>query len=399
MASTDRVRVNYKPEASYGTPVNASACYALRNSGDSLNFAMNYTQSNELNANRTLRDNILVDADTTGAINFDMQYGEFDWFLSAVLQSDWSVYGTNGVGSAFTGTFANNTITAGSAPTGNNAFTNLVKGQWVKVAGSSNSAHNIWAQVSKSVDPTTTVVTFEGTPFSGNTGSGGAAVTLSASRLVNGTTFKSASIERYHADANEWKIFTGMAPNVLNLNFSTGDVLTGSFDFIGKDASMPGSSSLSATINSSLSNRVMNATTGLQNMLEGGAALGTYFSNLALSYNNNNRAQKGIGVLGNFGQGVGQIELKLSGSLYFKDKALFNKLRNSTDTDFSFRIVDANNNGYVVTIPAGNYTSYSDPINGKNNDVMVDFEITAKDDGNGRMIIIDRAGTAVTLPT
>lgn len=399
MAATDRTRYSYKPEATYGVPVTASACYGLRTNSDSLNYALNYKQSNNLNPNRVLRDNILTGADASGSIPFDMVYGEYDWFLSAVLQGNWSVYGTNGVGSAFTATFAANKVTAGSAPNGNSAFTNLSKGQWIKIAGSSNDAHNIWVQVSKSVDPTGTEVTFEGTPFTGQTGSGGAAVTISASRLVNGTTLKSASIERYFSDDNKFKIYRGMIPNVFNLNFTTEEILTGSFDFIGKDAAMPGATSLHATVTDSLNSRTMNATSGLTNMLEGGASLGTYFNSLTLSYNNNNRAKKAIGVMGNFAQGQGQIDLKLSGSLYFKDETIYNKMVNSTDTDFSFRINDPLLNGYVFTIPAGNYTSYSDPVQGKNNDVMCDFEITAKDNGSSQVLIIDRAGSAITLPT
>lgn len=400
LASSDRVRLTYKPESTYGVPVTASACYELRNSGDTLNLAVNYTESNELNINRTLRDNILVDADATGAINFDFSYGEYDWFLQSTLQRAWTVYGTNGVGSAFAGTFAANTITAATAPTGNNAFTNLVRGQWIKIAGSSNSLHNIWVQVSRSVSPTSTVITLEGNPYSAALGSGGSAVTVSASRLTNGTSFSTATIERFNEDRTEFSTFTGFAPNMFNLNVSLGEVVGGNFDFIGKDRVMTGSTGLNATITPSLNNRVFDATTGVANIVEGGTVIaGTLIQSLSIDYNNNNRAQKGIGSLGAQDQGQGQISLTLSGSLYFKDRTLFNKFRASTDTDFSFRLVDPALNGYVFTVPSGNITSYADPVNGKNNDVMVDFEITAKDNGSGVMLIIDRGGVAVTMPT
>lgn len=402
LASTDRVRLTYKPEASYGVPVTASTCYSLRNSGDTLNLAINYTQSNELNQNRTLRDNIRVDADGSGAINFDFSYGEYDWFLQAVLQGTWAVYGTNGVGTAFAGTFAASTITAGAAPTGNNAFTNLALGQWIKIAGSTNPLHNIWVQVSKTTPPSTTVITLEGTPFTGAVGSGGSAVTVSASRLRNGTTFRTATIERLNSDVSTpvFNLFTGFAPNTFNLNVALGEVVGGSFDFIGKERVAGTATGLNATVTPSLNNRVFDATSGVANIVEGGAVVaGTFIQNLAIAYNNNNRAQKGIGFLGAQDQGVGQIDLRLTGSLYFKDQVLYNKFRNSTDTDFSFRLNDPSLNGYVFTVPAGNITSYSDPVNGKNADVMVEFEITAKDDGSGNMLIIDRGGVAVTLPT
>jgi hypothetical protein len=97
--------------------------------------------------------------------------------------------------------------------------------------------------------------------------------------------------------------------------------------------------------------------------------------------------------------GQGQIDIRLSGQMYFANYALYTKMRNSTDTSFSFRLQDPSLNGYVFTIPAGNVTSYGAPVQGKNNDVMVDFEITAKDNGSSVMLIIDRAGVAVTLPT
>jgi len=397
-ASTDRVRTTYKPESTFGVPVTASACYAMRNSGNTIQDTPTYIQSNELTDTRTLKDNTLVDMDTAGAIPFDFSYGEYDWWLSALLQNNWTVYGTNGVGANFAATFGNNTITAGTVPTSTSAFTNLVRGQWIKVSGSSINGTNIWVQVSKTVSPTSTVITTEGNPFTGVTGSGGSSVNISGARLTNGVIQKQASVEKANLDVGLFMLSTGVTPNTFSLNLSLGQVITGSFDCMGKNSVESNATALNSTITSSLNYRVMNPTSNLASVLEGGATAGTMMS-LALSYNNNNRAQKALGQFGVIDMGQGQIALTLTGQMYFKDYALYTKMRNSADTEFSFRLQDPALNGYVFTIPAGNITSYGAPVSGKNQDVMVDFEITAKDNGAGIMLIIDRAGAAVTLPT
>jgi len=400
LSSSSRLGVKFKPESVFGTPVSASACYALRVTGESLNYGLTTDTSKEIRSDRQTTDLVVTGAQSAGGLDFELSYAEFDPFLEAALQGTWAVFGTNGVSAVVptSATFAANTLTAGAATTGINAFTNLALGQWVKIAGSSNSAQNIWAQVSKSVSPTATVLTFEGTPFTGATGSGGAAVTVSSSRVSNGTTQRSFTIEKNFADVSQTLTYTGMTLDKLSLSLSSGALLTGSLDFIGKSSTQQAGSLLHATVTASTANAVMNGVNNVANILEGGSLLtGTYIKSLSFDLQNNLRGQDGIGNLGNVAIASGTINLSGQLEVYFADGTLYQKFINNTSSSLSVRVNDGSLNGYVLTIPNIKYSDAKIMAGGINQDVMVSMNFTAlRDTTSGSTMIIDRAGVAVT---
>lgn len=399
LASSSRLALRYKPEATFATPVSASNCYGLRITGESLNYDLKTDTSNEIRSDRQITDLIPVDAEGNGGFSFEMSYAEYDSFIEAVLQGTWTVFGTNGVSAAVptSATFAAGTLTAGGATTGANAFTNLVMGQWVKIAGSTISGQNIWAQVSTTVPPTSTVLTFQGTPFTGLTGNGGVAVTVSGARVVNGTTQRSFTLEKNFGDISQTVTYKGMVHNKLSLKLASGALLTGESEFLGQGASQQAGTLLNASVTASTANAVMNGVSNVANILEGGAALsGTYIKSLSLDISNNLRGQDAIGTLGNVGVASGTVEVTGSIELYFADGTLYQKFINNTSSSLSFRINDASLNGYVFTLPNVKYSGGKINAGGINQDVMVSLNFQAlRDSVSGNTIVIDRAGTAV----
>ena len=404
LASSNRMRLTYKPEAVFGVPVPGSACYNLRNTGESLDYAIATTTSNEIRADRAISDLISTDADASGDFNFEFSYGEYDWFLESLLQSTFTAFGVNGVGAVIptSATFAANSLTAGAATAGASIFTSLVAGQWVKVAGSSNALQNIWAQVSLSVAPTATVLTFEGTPFTSATGAGGAAVTVSASRSSNGIVQRSCTLERAFLDLPQFFTHRGQTVNNMSLDVSTGGLITGSFGFMGKDVLPPsGVTALNATVTPSVTNGILSAVNSVANVLEAGVALAnTFVQSLNMKYSNNLRGQKSLSVLGNASIGSGSIDLKLSITLYFADGTLYSKFLNNTASSFSFRLNDTAGNGYVFTLPRTKIKSAKINAGSINTDVQASFEITGLlDPVTNKVFLIDRGGVAVTPVT
>jgi hypothetical protein len=252
----------------------------------------------------------------------------------------------------FAGTTAGtHAITAGAATSGSSIFTNLAKGQWVRISGSSVSGQNIIAQVSKTVAPTTTVLTFEGTPFTGVTGSGGAAVKINTFRLTNGTTQRSFTIEREHADITQFFAFRGMTAGKLSLSFSSASKATGSFDFMGKD-SVRGTSTVLGTRTDSQTYEIMNAVTGVGNIYEGGSALtGTSIKSLTLDADNGLYGNDAIGSAGAVSIGSGGFVVSGTMEVYLADGTLYDKFINGTASSCSWSAVDAAGNGYVFTLP------------------------------------------------
>ena len=400
LATSSRLGFKFKPEVVFGVPVSASACYALRIAGESLDFSIKTDTSKEIRSDRQTTDLILTGAEASGGFSFELSYGEFDPFLESTLEGVWSVFGVNGVGTAIptSATFAASTLTAGAATSGASIFTTLVLGQWIKISGSTIAGQNIWAQVSKTIAPTSTVLTFEGSPFTSLTGNGGASVIISASRLTNGVTQKSFTLEKTFADIGQTLTYKGMTPDKLSLKLASAAILDGSVDFKGKDASRQVGSLLHATVTASTANAVMNGVNNVVNVLEGGSALaGTFIKSLSLDISNNLRALDGIGYLGSVAVASGQAAVSGSVEFYFNDGALYDKFLANASSSLSFRVNDASGNGYVFTLPNLKYSGGKIVAGGINQDIMVSMSFTAiRDTLSGSTVIIDRAGVAVT---
>jgi hypothetical protein len=399
LSSSSRVAIKIKPEAVFAVPVTASAAYAKRITGESLDFATKTETSKEIRDDRQTTDLVLVGAEAAGGLMFELSYAEYDGFIQAALQGTWNAFGTNGVGAAIptSATFAAGTLTAGAATTGINIFTALAKGQWVKIGGSSNPLQNIWAQVSKTIDPTATVLTFEGTPFNGITGNGGVAVTVSSSRLTNDVTQRSFTIEKSFADIAQTLSYKGMTLDKFGIKLASGSILTGSMDFKGASGTRQVGSLLHATTTPSTAYAVMNGVNNVVNVLEGGAALAnTFVKSLSLDLGNNLRGQDGLSFLGNVGIASGNFDAMGQMEVYFADGALYDKFINNTSTSLSFRVQDSLGNGYVIQMPNVKYESSKIVAGAINQDVMVSLSFRAlRDVVSGKTLIIDRAGDAV----
>jgi len=240
-----RTQLRYILETVFGSTPVAGNPSNLRRSDDSLGFRTQTTMSQEIRSDRQTTDLILVGASAEGGINLEMSYAEYDPLLEAVLQGTWGVYGTNGVSTVFVGTFTTSKITAGTAPTGGSAFTSLAQGQWFRLNAPGHANDGLVLQVSKTVAPTATEITVEGTPLT--TGTSIAGCTISASRLSNGTTQRSFSIEREHADIGQFLNFRGMTASRLQLSLQSGAIVTGTLDFMGKDQVIAAATALPGT--------------------------------------------------------------------------------------------------------------------------------------------------------
>lgn len=403
LATSNRAQLRFIKEVTFGTIPGSGNPNNLRMTGESLAFAINTDTSKEIRSDRQVTDLIQTGASASGDVNFELSYNEYDPLIEAVMQSTYTVFGVNGVGVAIptSATFAAGALTAGAATSGASIFTSLVMGQWVKIGGSTNPLQNIWAQVSLTVPPTATVLTFQGTPFTGATGLGGAAVTVSASRISNGTTLNSYTIERGLADATTPQFFAyrGMCASKLSLKFAAGSVVGGAFSFMGKDAlrtdtttQLPGSPIASKTLD------VVNAVAGVGNIMEGGSVLtGTYIKSVDLSIDNSLRAQTAIGSLGSVGVGTGSLQVSGTMEVYLADGTMWDKFKNNTASSLSLRATDGAGNGYVITLPKIKYGDAKVNAGSLDQDVMLSMPFTAiMDPSTSKTLIIDRAGVAAT---
>lgn len=396
LASTTRAQIRYIVESVFGTIPVAGNPNNMRVTGESMVYDINNEVSKEIRSDRQITDVIPVSAQAVGGQNFELSYCEFDTFLEAVSQGAWGVYGTKGVGTTFSGTFAAGSITAAVAPVGANAFTTLVAGQWIRVTAPATPAiDGKWVKLHAVTAPTSTVITLDAsTPLSV---AGPIANSLiSASRLTNGTTQRSFSIEKAFNDVVQFFGYRGMTASKLSLAFQTGAIVTGNFDFMGKDGVRGAVTALPGAPIASLSYDVMNAVSGVGQIFEGGAPLtSTFIKSVNLDLDNKLRGQTAIGTLGNVGIGSGSLQITGTMEVYLADGTLYDKFVNNTASQLSLRAFDGAGNGYVLTLPKLKYTDAKVVAGSIDQDAMISLPFTAMmDPTTGKTFILDRAGVA-----
>lgn len=408
LASANRVQLCYVPESSFGDVPVVGTPYKLRMTGESLNFDLTKENDKEINDKAQMTSVSTVSAQASGDIKVHMQYGEYDRFLAGVLRSAWAAYGTNGVGTVFSGSVTAGTlgsvasvITAAVAPTTTSAFSTLKPGQWFRLNMPTHANHGKLVRVSPVTATTSTTVTLDlYTPLAAATTVANSSI--ATSRLTNGVTITPFSIERQISQVDQYMVFRGMYPSKFSTSFASGSLTEGSFSFIGKDMKRGATTWLTGTPNDSLAFDIQNAVSGVGNLWENGAPLTTTFiKSLSMEMDSGLRAQDAIGTLGLVGVGIGTFMAKGSLEVYFADGTLFDKFLGDTFTSISFSTQDTAGNGYMFTLPRVQLTAAKVMAGSKDTDLMASFEYTAYGDiGNAnaalrQTMFIDRVGDAV----
>lgn len=482
-ASSNLAQVRYAPEAVYGTIPSTSTvgARALRMTGESLAYAIQSDTSKELRSDRQVTDLVLTGASASGGVNFEASYAEFDELLEATMMGTWAPLGASS--STFIGTWTDGqvTITASVATSGNDIWTNLHAGQWIRLRAPGNASDGQIVKVHASTAPSSTIITLDpSTPmkgsgaavagcsidtlgaqrvgFSGTWASGGLTITagasttgtdlwtglvagqwirlrapgngadnslhkvssatatvitldvatplpayagssvtgckIVASRLSNGTTQRSFTVEKGFTDAAQYFAYRGMNLSKLSMNFASGAVVGGSFEFLGKDCMAPtGATQLSSTVLPSKTGDVMNAVAGVGNVLENGSAItGTYIKSLKFDLDNKLRGQTAIGVFGNAAVVPGTLEVKGEIEVYLANGTMYTKFINNTATSVEFTMKDMTTGfAYALKFPKVKFNDAKVQAGGLDQDVMLTMPFTAlMDTTTNKTFIIDR---------
>lgn len=400
-ASTNRVQLRYIPEATYNViPVTGNP-KDLRMTGESLDFAQTKESDKEIRDDRQMSSSTTVDAQASGDVKVHFQYGEYDTLFAALMQNSWTVFGTNGVGATFTADFTATTITASIATSGSSIFTSLQKGQWFRLLSPTSANNGKLFRVSTITAPTTTVITLDvSTPAT--VGSTIANCVVQSSRLTNGVTMPSFTLERAMNDVSQFMAYSGMCVSKYSTSFSAGALNDATFSFMGSGFDRDTSTMLPGSPIASLTYDITNSVEGVGNIWAKGVPLVDSIKSMTIDIDNSLRGQKAIGTLGNAGIGVGTFMVKGSLEVYFADASMYDDFKNDVFTSINVSVQDTAGNGYVITLPRVMLTSAKVQASGTNADLMASFEYQAYADlanavvGLRKTIFMDRVGVAVT---
>lgn len=297
MSDANRTGLAYAVETTFGSSP-STAFQDLRFTGESLNYSIQSTNSQEIDPSRMVSDNIITNKQAGGGFNFELSYGTYDELLAGALFSSWS-----------------------------------------------------------------------------------------GSDLRNGTTETSFAIERSHADLTTplYFIYNGMMVNTLSMSVTSGQIVTGSFDFIGTSAGLSATTASNpATLLTATSTTPFNAVGNIGTIYEGGGPMtGVYVQSMNFTLSNNLRGQSAIGYDYFVDIGVGQCSVTGSMSVYFKNSTLYDKLLAGTESSFSFVATDGAANSYTFEFPRIKYSGGGVNASSINTDVMLNLDFTCLNDTDG----------------
>lgn len=172
--------------------------------------------------------------------------------------------------------------------------------------------------------------------------------------------------------------FNGLVVNSMSLEISAGQLVTGSFDFMGKFGGAGTAAIAGATYADAPQGRVINAATHFASLDVGGLMPAPLIRSLSLNMTNNLRQQAAVGSIDSVGIGAGRFEVSGSMEAYFRSGALLDAFLAHDDLGLSFVLGTEAGSRYRFNLPTivltgspgGNAASNDD-------DVMTTMEFTA----------------------
>lgn len=200
--------------------------------------------------------------------------------------------------------------------------------------------------------------------------------------LKNGVTQSSLSFEKkFLVDAATYNYFryTGMVPNTMSLSISAGEIITGSFDFMGKGGTVAAAAIASSTYLDAAAENVLSASSHV-----GALSLGSFatakIQKVDLSASNNLQTARVIGSLDNADIGAGLFNVSGSIEIYFEDKSVYEAYLAATEMALSVTMGITTAEKYKIDLPRIKFSDGEVIASGQNSYVMASMSFQALGD-------------------
>lgn len=387
---TNNEQWSYGIETAWGTKP-AIAFQAIRFTSDTMAGAKTTQRPSEINQTRQASQSVTTQQTAGGTISYALSYGTFDEFMAMTLQSEWqAAQAINGVGGDIVLTASAGNVTITSTTT--NKFTNISAGQWIRTLGFTNAANNnFWYVVTKN-SATSLSVSGPNSATAVTETPSGTAAKVRASTVNNGTTFRSAFLQKSLA-SNLFLTYAGAYPTSFKLTGGLGSFFTGSIDIAAKSEAKVTSEQSTGAILAAPTGRVVDPVAGFVGVLWNDVALGTGIENFSLSLDNDGAASE-FAMGSTAAQGILGGTFTASGTMrcYFKDATYYDIYQAETEGRLAFIVKDSVGAAYVFTFLAAKLNGRL-VTGGPGQAAMMDFTIEGGPSGSDTFIIDRLAAT------
>jgi len=379
---TNAVVFAIAPETTWATDPGTGYQY-LRLTGETLAAQKTRQRPNELNVTAQVSQAITTQVAASGALNFAYSYGTYDYLMTSLLNNSWTDTSIAISSGDITFSASSNAIVS----TTSSKFSALTVGQWIKIAGSSVSGNNGYAQVSSvSSDGKTLVLTRITIADDSSPGS----VTVTGSTIVNSNVFHSLYGQKQVGDA-QYLLYPGIFVTGGSLNSQQGQFMQGSFN-VSAQTETSTTTSVSSSITAAPTGRVIDTVTGLQRLYVNGSAIAAAPKTLNLTFTKEGAgAQYGIGQAAAYGMIMSKLAVAGSLEVYFKTLDLYELFTAETSVEVSWRQIDNLGNAYIITLPNVTIMNPKITASAPNQSIMSSFELEGNPSTTlGYTIRIDR---------
>lgn len=399
-ASSSAVQVRVLEETTPGT-IESGGPQLYRVVGESLNQSIETAKSQELRADRMTADSVITAGAVGGALNFELSHKTHDDFFEALLAGAYVPVDTNGIVTLSDATFSDvdNSVNSAGSEIPN---TNLELGQWFVISGANTAANDgIYRVDPNAAAPTTDKILVDSEQFTVTTDASASSTNLSTSRLKNGiVSLRTFTIEKEFTDVTQFFTFAGMGVQSMSMEFATGSILNGSFNFLGMSAvrgvvsGFPGiGSEVAATTTA-----VFDSVVGTAVLLDDADIGASCANSISLSVETGLRELRCISSgIGASDLNVGTFNMTMTTELYFSGgttAAVYDKMIAGTPISLAVCVTDDSNNGLAFSFNRCKISSSEVVAGGIDQDVVMSITVDATlDTVSGAMLAIDRLGS------
>lgn len=208
-------------------------------------------------------------------------------------------------------------------------------------------------------------------------------------------------LERGHEDINQFFLVKGQRVETIEMNISSGDLVSGNVNFVGSELNVLTETELGKPIytqQDALTTPVFNATSNVKEVRRDGQTLPGVIMSVKLTMSTDLRKQFSVGSYYNKGVGQGRLDITGEMEVYFQNQEWYNRFLQNQYVNLEMFMEDADNCGYVISLPKIFLTKDEVPSGGIDEDVMENISFTANLDDSLSKASVVFSRFSSTLP-